>query len=425
MYENLLAQEGVKASLIGDLKNASVPPALLFSGPPASGKLTAALETARALSCARQAAWNCPCPDCVRHRYLVHGDLLLFGKRTFPEEIVVAKEFLLRNPGQASAYFFIRAFRKLLARFNPALWTGEETRLGRAAPLLQSIEESLGLIDPDAVGGELGEARLKAIESAFSEALSLEALAPDAPGVFMIRNMEVWAQLAPVGNRKTVIVENADKMQDSARNAMLKILEEPPETVRFILLTSRRASMMTTILSRSRLYSFAPRDEETAALVVSKVFKSEERPKSLQDFFESRLSFPPSKARAFAELFVGGLISGRGESREFGGAYARKLAAGAAESGKTLAEILDDLGEATGNFGSKDKAMGGSFTRFVKALLSVFSDLLSESAEAPELVARIDRWSRLARDAAVQYGSLNRSPDLLVKVLAASFGDNL
>jgi hypothetical protein len=37
----------------------------------------------------------------------------------------------------------------------------------------------------------------------------------------------------------------------------------------------------------------------------------------------------------------------------------------------------------------------------------------------------VDRWSRLAREAAGQYGSLNRNPDLLVKVLASSFGDGV
>jgi len=424
MYENLLGQESAKASLIGDMKSASLPPALLFSGPPASGKLTAALETARVLSCTRQAAWNCPCPDCVRHRYLIHSDMLLFGKRTFPEEIVVAKEFLLKAPGQASCFFFIRAVRKLLARFSPILWSGEETKLGRAVPLIQSIEEALDLIDPETIGGDTQGTMLKAAESVFSDAISLEPQVPEMPGVFMIRNMDVWAQLAPVGNRKTVIIENADRMQDSARNAMLKMLEEPPETVRFILLTNRRASMLATILSRSRLYSFSPRDETTTALVVSRVFKSMEKPRSLQDFFESRIAFPPVKARIFAELFVGRLILDRNGDPEFGGVYAKKLAGIASGSGKSFPGILDELNEATGNFGSKDKTMTGSFIQFAKALLAVFAELLNESANNPALVARIDSWSRLAHEAAVQYGSLNRNPELLVKVLAMSFGDS-
>ncbi len=429
MYENLLAQEATVASLIGDIGSGSLPPALLFSGPPASGKLTAALETARVLSCARQGVWNCACPDCARHLQLIHGDLLLFGKRSFPEEIVVAKEFFLRRPGQPSAYFFLRSIRKLLARFSPALWSGEETKLGKAASLLQSIEEAMDLIQPEALVPEslregIPPSVAKAVDSVYADALALEVFAPEAPGVFMIRNMAIWAQLAPAGNCKTIIIENADRMQDSARNAMLKILEEPPKTVRFILLTSRRASMMATILSRSRLYPFAPRDQAATELILSRVFKSNEMTPSLQAYFESRIPFPPALAKLHAERFTGRILLDLGDKIPTSGPYGRLLASDADKSGKSMSELLEELGEATGGFGAKDKTMAGSFNHFIRALLSVFSGLLRESAGEPAIVAAIDRWSRLAREAAVQYGSLNRSPDLLIKVLATSFGDD-
>jgi len=423
MYENLLSQEAAKIALTGDITGGSLPPALLFSGPPASGKLTAALETARVLSCQRGGSWNCACPDCERQRRLAHSDLLLFGKRSFPEELAVAKEFAIRQPSQASAYFFLRAARKLLARFAPALWSGEESRLGKAAPLVQSIEEALDTLDPERFAAPIAERAAKAIESVSADAVSLEALAPDAPPVFMIRNMEVWAQLAPAGKRKTVIIENADHMLDSARNAMLKILEEPPETVRFILLTSRRASMMATILSRARLYHFAARGEAATAEVLRRVFKSDEKAESLQAYFESRVSFPPAVAKRYAERFTGKLLLDRGDPRLLKGPYASTLASAASSEGNSLPGLLDELGEATKGFGAKDKTMSGSFNHFIRALLQVFSGLLSESAGNPALLALVERWSRLAREAAIQYGSLNRGPDLLVNVLATSFGD--
>lgn len=425
MYENLLAQEKVKAALAADIERASLPPTLLFSGPAASGKLTAALETARLLSCSRGGEWNCSCPDCARHRFLAHGDLLLFGRRSFPEEIALAKEFFLRAPSQASAFFFLRAFRKLLARFNPVLWAGEEAKLGKAASLIQSIEEGLAAIDPDAMGAEISSDLNKTVASLTADAGALEALAPEAPGVFMIRNMGMWAQLSPWGKCKTIIVENADSMQDSARNAMLKLLEEPPAAARFILLTSRRASMIATILSRARLYSFAARDAEATALVLSKVFKTQEKAPSLQAFLESRRAFPPAAARGYAERFVGRLLLDLDDASLMGPSYGPSLARQAETSGAALTEILDEIGAATGGFGSKDKAMAASFTYFIKALLSVFSDLLKESRDNPALIALLERWSRLAREAAVQYGALNRSPDLLIKVLAASYGDGI
>ncbi|MCX7026334.1 MAG: hypothetical protein NT061_02325 [Spirochaetes bacterium] len=422
MFENLIAQEAVRAGLQDAVTEGSVPPVLLFSGPPASGKLTTALELARALSCTGSRAWNCPCPHCVRHRLLTHGDLLLLGKRSLPEEISVARDFLARSPGQTSAYFFLRSARKLLARFSPVLWAGEETKLGKAVPLIQSIEESLDLIQPDKLGPSLSDSEAKAADSVLSDCRALEALCPEQPGVFMIRNMEVWAQLAPTSARKTVIIENADLMQDSSRNAMLKILEEPPETVRFVLLTPRRASMMATILSRSRIYNFIPRDETTSRLVASRVFKSQEAVSSLQAFFESRMPFPPLEAKQAARGFIGCLLASRVEGGSSLGPLASSLAREAAASEAKPRQVLDAIIATTGGFGAKDKSMTGSFLRFIKAMLSVFSELLSESSGNPAILAKVEEWSRLAREAAIQYSSLNRNPELLAEVLADSFG---
>ena len=50
MFENLIDQEaGLR--LIQDIKQKKLPPSILFSGPECSGKLTAALELARSVSC--------------------------------------------------------------------------------------------------------------------------------------------------------------------------------------------------------------------------------------------------------------------------------------------------------------------------------------------------------------------------------------
>jgi len=422
VYENIIGQDEVCRTLATAIRCESLPPALLFSGPPASGKLTTALETARLLSCREAGAWNCPCPDCAMHRRLGHPDLLLFGPRSLPEEIGVAKEFLLRTPCQASAYFFLRALGKLVARFNPALWTSEESKLGKAAALVESINEAADRIDPAKIGLRLDPEILKAAESAHSDALALELLVPESP-VFMLRNMRIWAQLAPTGRRRTVIIENADRMQDSARNAMLKILEEPPDTVRFILLTSRRASMLATVLSRARLYSFSPRDEKTSALILQRVLKTDERAESLKAFYESRLPFSPAQARSRAEKLVGRILVDAGWERERLAAYGQSLFDLAVEEALDSAGILDEVSQQTKGFGSRDKAMAGSFIRFLRALTVVFSDLLQESSGNKLLLTLIDRCSALIRDAAIQQGSYNRNPEFLARLLVVSFAE--
>ena len=50
MFENVLGQD-VTGQLIGDIEAGVLAPAMLFSGPPASGKGTSALELGRIISC--------------------------------------------------------------------------------------------------------------------------------------------------------------------------------------------------------------------------------------------------------------------------------------------------------------------------------------------------------------------------------------
>ena len=51
-------------------------------------------------------------------------------------------------------------------------------------------------------------------------------------------------------------------MNDQAQNAILKILEEPPSYVFFIILTTSRSTMLETVLSRVQTYSLLSTEEE-------------------------------------------------------------------------------------------------------------------------------------------------------------------
>lgn len=74
-----------------------------------------------------------------------------------------------------------------------------------------------------------------------------------------IRHLEREANFRPFEARaRTFIVDDADKMNDSAANALLKTLEEPAETTNLILLTSRPESLLPTIRSRCQTIRFGP-----------------------------------------------------------------------------------------------------------------------------------------------------------------------
>lgn len=57
--------------------------------------------------------------------------------------------------------------------------------------------------------------------------------------------------------RRVILITDADAMNNIATNALLKILEEPPATVYFILITSNKDRLLPTLRSRCRQLAFA------------------------------------------------------------------------------------------------------------------------------------------------------------------------
>ena len=64
------------------------------------------------------------------------------------------------------------------------------------------------------------------------------------------------------GGWRVVIIDNADRLNRNAQNALLKILEEPPSNALLILVTHRLGAMIPTIRSRCRTINFEPLKED-------------------------------------------------------------------------------------------------------------------------------------------------------------------
>jgi DNA polymerase III subunit delta' len=60
------------------------------------------------------------------------------------------------------------------------------------------------------------------------------------------------------GGRRVFVVEAAEAMRDESQNALLKTLEEPPEFVHLILLSSDNEGLLETVASRCQTVEFAP-----------------------------------------------------------------------------------------------------------------------------------------------------------------------
>ena len=94
-----------------------------------------------------------------------------------------------------------------------------------------------------------------------------------------IRELEREANFRPYeGSARFFIVDDADKMNESASNALLKTLEEPPPTTYIFLITSRPDSLLPTIRSRCQVLRFAPvgKDEIEQYLINERAFSHDE-----------------------------------------------------------------------------------------------------------------------------------------------------
>ena len=317
MLENLLGQPAAK-SIISDIKNNNFPGAVLFSGSSGTGKLTAALEVARALSCNGddKPHWLCECPSCLRHKALNCSNILLMGPRDCSLEISAAKDSFIKSYRdndshlKASRYLFLRSVRKLTLRFSSILWEGE-TNLSKLAPLMEKINENLELIDFPRELPPFDET-VKICGELEADSLKLESdFLYDSIPVNQVRNMEQWACIKADEGKKTIIIENADRMQTSVRNALLKILEEPPTDCVFILLTTRRNAIMQTILSRVRTYTFNDRPLAVQQDVIKRVFHNEYFNGELNEYLLTYLPVPASKMREHGVAFFKNLFHGK------------------------------------------------------------------------------------------------------------------
>jgi len=77
--------------------------------------------------------------------------------------------------------------------------------------------------------------------------------------VDQMRQIEREANYRPYeGKARVFLIDDADKLNDSSANALLKVLEEPPHTSHIVLLTSRPSMLLPTIHSRCQMIRFSP-----------------------------------------------------------------------------------------------------------------------------------------------------------------------
>lgn len=70
--------------------------------------------------------------------------------------------------------------------------------------------------------------------------------------------------------RKIFIIDSGDELSTEAQNALLKVLEEPPSYVTFIICVTAKEKLLSTVLSRSQIVSFFPLSTATVCDYLTK-----------------------------------------------------------------------------------------------------------------------------------------------------------
>jgi len=225
-FSEVLGQEHIKNHLIQSANKGRVPHAQLFVGPEGSGTLPMAIAYAQYLLCnctdgnnkEREAACN------LKFNTLSHPDLHF----AFP---VAANDKIKKHPVSSH---FLEEWRELL----------KEQPYGN----LFDWYKKIGV---DNKQGQIGVDEAQSIV----KALSLKAYE---------------------GNYKIMLIWMVEKMNATASNKLLKLIEEPPNKTIFILIAEDEEQIINTIKSRCQILHFPSLAEDVIKTALIKKYQLED-----------------------------------------------------------------------------------------------------------------------------------------------------
>jgi len=241
-----------------------------------------------------------------------------------------------------------------LNRFNPVVWE-DDAKGAKVVPLVDSLLQDLDELEaltsalnaPGVQANEKEQASVvKLSEGILKDAFALESEGiSEAIPIAQIRRAAWWSRLAPLGKGKLLIIENADRMQEEARNSLLKLLEEPPARLTLVLTTPRPNSLLLTILSRLRPYRFNQRNAEVEGEVIRRVFR-DQLPARLRENQNSNAASNAASIGAYLDSF----LPVSGETLEalaafFAASVAYRAALLSKRQGRSIADELVLLGK--------------------------------------------------------------------------------
>lgn len=216
----------------------------------------------------------------------------------------------------------------------------------------------------------------------------LEIDAASNNGVDNVRDLRDDAVYSPSQVRKRVyIVDEVHMLSISAFNALLKIIEEPPEHLLFILATTELHKVPATILSRCQRFSFRRISQEDIAARLQYVA------------YQENIDLDDGAARVLARLADGGMRDGLSLLDQCASATTGEL---------TAQRVYDCLGIA----GDRQcgSLLGYAAAHDTAAALALFNKLY---AEGKDVSALLDEMVCLLRDLLVMKTAPNAGITML------------
>lgn len=221
LFGDVIGNASVKESLSRMLEAGRMGHAILFCEEDGGGAFPLAVALAQKVNCTGPSGHDScgECPSCHKYGKLIHPDLHF----VFP---VSKSQSLSESEKKAPvSEYFLEKFRSFA--------------LGNPYFTEQELYDALGL-DSNNTGISVNEA------ANISRTLSLRS----SEGLY-----------------RTVVIYLPEKMNVSAANKLLKLLEEPPAGTLFLLISHKPERMLETIRSRCQIVNLAPLSREERSRV--------------------------------------------------------------------------------------------------------------------------------------------------------------
>lgn len=247
------------------LASGNFPYCSLFSGSRYTGRMYAAVEVAAVLGAGTDST-------------------LILSERDSRTDIRACLNLFRKQRNSSSANLLKRTVLTFLMQFHGALLdSASQTNKKKFSDAGETRDLLTGIysLDEDSIP-KWADSLEKSLEKLYAPANT------QIVTIGKIRDIRRWcSEYSADGKSKVIIIEGIENCGDSVSNALLKILEEPPEATYFILISRNPGRIGQTVLSRVRHFVFSDLDEEGRKYIFNSLYLDPSSFPDLRSFFLS------------------------------------------------------------------------------------------------------------------------------------------